>query len=192
MLVLYFLKSVLVKNPIKLSLIAVSFILGILILKLDRTEIKKRVIVQYTDGSEYHYVTKSGDEYRVKSFDEPMEVIDDSITFTEIHPLVAISYVLLFLIVILLFLAPIGIDDSATWDFSECLSLAKLSLVRCEVEDDVYYYHYRGKLLIKSDCQILSSNLEKFLKEPIGIYPDFPGTKKERRDKKLKELFNEN
>jgi hypothetical protein len=190
MLVLYFLKSVLVKNPIKLSLIAVSFILGILIVKVDDSKIKKKVITQFTDGGEYHYVTKDS-EYDIKSFDEPKEILDGKISYSETHPVVFLSSVFLFLISLILFLASIGIEDSATWDFKECFNTARLDLVRCDSEDDIYYYHYKGKLILVSKEISSASKLERLLESPLNIYPDFPGTKEQRRDKKLKELFNE-
>jgi hypothetical protein len=104
---------------------------------------------------------------------------------------VILSSIVLFLIVICLFLASIGIDDSATWDFKNCFLNAKLRMVKCEFEDDIYYYHYKGKLIATSHDNLYSHKLERCLESPLNIYPDFPGTKEQRRDKKLKELFNE-
>jgi hypothetical protein len=191
MLVLYFLKSVLVKNPIKLSLIVVSLFLIYLIVKVDDSVVTKPVISQFTYEGKYHYIIPGNDSYVVKSFSDPIEVINSKISYKETHLAVILSSIVLFLIVICLFLASIGIDDSTTWDFKDCYLNAKVRMVKCELEDDYYYYHYKGKLILISDRMVGTSTLERRLSEPNNIYPDFPGTKEQRRDKKLKELLNE-
>lgn len=175
-----------------MSLIGVSLFLIYLIVNIDNSVIKKPVISHFSHDGRYHYVIPVGsDSYIVKSFNDPMEIINNKITYKDVHVVVVISAVVLFLISICLFLASIGIEDSATWDFGDCYSNAKLRMVKCELEDGIYYYHYKGKLIATSDVNLYSHSLEKCLSSPINIYPDFPGTKEQRRDKKLKELFNE-
>lgn len=108
------------------------------------------------------------------------------------HPLAIISIlVFITLAILLISFTIVGDDTGLGWELSECWISAKLSLVKCEMEDDYYYYHYKGKLLCKSDCQLWPHQIDAFLKRPINLLPDFPGTKSQRRDKKLKELFDE-
>jgi hypothetical protein len=182
---------IVIKNPVKLTLLGISIIGILLIYQVDDLIIRKTPISKFSDAGKIHVVYLSGNDYKIKSFEKEPILKDGKVIYTETHPVVVISFLITFiLLIILVVLTFIGIDDSDNgWSLGDCIIDAKMSLIKCEWEDGVYYFHYKGKLIIKSDNQPGVSQLERLIQSPINIFPDFPGTKSQRRDKKLKELF---
>lgn len=179
-------------NKWKIFLVGICSLSIYFIINISGLKCEGNIISQFHDGGEYHYVIKDGDNYLIKSYEKEVKSTDGKLHYEETHPIVAISHVTLFVLLICLFVATIIGDTETGWEISECWTKAKLSIVKCDVEDDVYYYHYNGKLLCKSEYQLKSNSIESLLDQPFNLLPDFPGTKSQRRDKKLKELFNEN
>jgi len=179
------------KNPIKMVLVGIS-ILGIFLFhQFDDLVIQKTPISKFSDAGKTHVVYLSGDNYEIKSFEKDPIFKDGKVFYTEIHPVVIISGIITFISLLIIVVATLINDRDVGWELRDCISIAKVSLIKCDLEDDVYYYHYNGKLIIKSDNQLWPGQLEILLENPISMFPDFPGTKSQRRDKKLKELFNE-
>lgn len=152
---------------------------------------ESNIISQFQDNGHYHYIIKDGDTYSIKSYKDEVKSSDGKLHYDVLHPIVGLSFVAFIILVIVLIIFTFG-DSESNWELVECWTKAKLSLVKCEIEDDIYYYHYKGKLLCKSNQQLWSNSIENLLDQPINLLPDFPGTKSQRRDKKLKELFDEN
>ena len=177
------------KNPIKMVLVGIS-ILGILLFhQFDDLVIQKTPISKFSDAGKTHVVYLSGDNYEIKSFEKEPIFKDGKVFYTEIHPVVIISGIITFISLLIIVVATLINDGDVGWELRDCISSTKIALVKCEIEDDIYYYHYKGKLLCKSDRQLWSSQIINFIDQPINLFPDFPGTKSQRRDKKLKELF---
>jgi hypothetical protein len=165
-------------------------ILGIFLFhQFDDLVIQKTPISKFSDAGKTHVVYLSGDNYEIKSFEKEPIFKDGKVFYTEIHPVVIISGIITFISLLIITFATLINDGDVGWELRDCISSTKIALVKCEIEDDIYYYHYKRKLLCKSDRQLWSSQIINFIDQPINLFPDFPGTKSQRRDKKLKELF---
>jgi len=180
---------IITKNPTKMVLVGISILCIFLMHQFDDLTIQKTPISKFSDAGKTHIVYLSGKNYEVESFDKNPILKDGKITYTETHPVVMISTVITFILLLIIIVATLINDGDVGWELRDCISSTKIALVKCEIEDDIYYYHYKGKLLCKSDRQLWSSQIINFIDQPINLFPDFPGTKSQRRDKKLKELF---
>lgn len=182
---------IITKNPVKIVLVGISILCIFLMHQFDDLTIQKTVISKFSDAGKTHIVYLSGKNYDIKSFEEEPILKDGKIFYTTKHPVFLISTAITFILLVIINVATLINDRDVGWELRDCISSTKIALVKCEIEDDIYYYHYKGKLLCKSDHQLWSSQINKFIDQPINLFPDFPGTKSQRRDKKLKELFNE-
>ena len=172
--------------------VGICFLSFYLMNNINDLKSESNIISQFQDNGQYHYIIKDENSYSIKSYKSEVKSTDGKLYYYVLHPIVGLSFVAFIISVIVLIIFTINNDCETGWELSECWTSAKLSLVKCEIEDDIYYYHYRGKLLCKSERQLWPSQLNKFIDQPINLLPDFPGTKSQRRDKKLKELFDEN
>jgi hypothetical protein len=174
--------------------LGICILSGYLMFNVDSLKLESNIISKFEDSGEYNYIIKDGKSYSIKSYEKEVRSTDGKLHYEELHPVAAVSFIVFLVISIVIFIVTLtSIDnDEVGWQISESWIEAKLSLVKCELEDDVYYYHYRGKLLVKSEQQLSSSQIQNRLTAHLNLLPDFPSTKKERRDKKLKELFDEN
>jgi hypothetical protein len=191
MLALQFIWTLIKKNPVKTILLGICLLCWQVALNTDDIKCDSNIISQFQDAGEYHYIIKDGKSYSIKSYNKEVKSTDGKLHYQEPHPLAIVSIAVLIFSVLFLFISTLIGDDTAGWTISECWNRAKLNLVKCEVEDDIYYYHYKGKLLVQSKHQLWSDKVASYLNQPLNLLPDFPGTKAQRRDKKLKELFNE-
>lgn len=194
MLILQFILTLIKSNPWKMFFLGICILSGYLMFNVESLKLESKIISKFEDGGKYHYIIKDGKSYSIKSYVKEVKSTDSKLHYEELHPVAVVSFIVFLVISIVIFIVTLtNIDnDEVGWQISESWTQAKLSLVKCELEDDVYYYHYRGKLLVKSDQQLWSSQIQHHLTDHLNLLPDFPGTKKERRDKKLKELFDEN
>lgn len=194
MLILQFILTLIKSNPWKVFFLGICILSGYLMFNVESLKLESKIISKFEDGGKYHYIIKDGKSYSIKSYEKEVKSTDGKLHYEELHPVAVVSFILFVVISIVIFIVTLtNIDnDEVGWQISESWIEAKLSLVKCELEDDVYYYHYRGKLLVKSKQQLSSSQIQNRLTDHLNLLPDFPGTKKERRDKKLKELFDEN
>ena len=191
MLILQFILTLIKNNPWKVFFLGICILSGYLMFNVDSLKLESNIISKFEDVGKYHYIIKDDDSYSIKSYEKEVKSTDGKLYYEELHPVAVVSFIVFLVISIVLCLVTFIGDDEVSWELSECWINSKLSLVKCEVEDDVYYYHYRGKLLVKSEKQLWDSQLVDYLNQPINLLPDFPGTKSQRRDKKLKELLNE-
>lgn len=193
MLILQFILTLIKSNPWKMFFLGICILSGYLMFNVESLKLESKIISKFEDGGKYHYIIKDGKSYSIKSYVKEVKSTDGKLHYEELHPVAVVSFIVFLVISIVIFIVTLtNIDnDEVGWQISESWTQAKLSLVKCELEDDVYYYHYRGKLLVKSEQQLWSSQIQHHLTD-LNLLPDFPGTKKERRDKKLKELFDEN
>lgn len=194
MLILQFILTLIKNNPWKVFFLGICILSGYLMFNVESLKFESNIILKFEDAGKYHYIIKDDDSYSIKSYEKEVKSTDSKLHYEGLHPVAAVSFIVFLVISIVIFIVTLtSIDnDEVGWQISESWNDAKMSLVRCEIEDDIYYYHYRGKLLVKSEQQLSSSQIQNRLTDHLNLLPDFPGTKKERRDKKLKELFDEN
>lgn len=191
MLILQFILTLIKSNPWKMFFLGICILSGYLMFNVDSLKLESNIISKFEDSGKYNYIIKDGKSYSIKSYEKEVRSTDGKLHYEELHPVAAVSFIVFLVVIFIVTLTSID-NDEVGWQISESWIEAKLSLVKCELEDDVYYYHYRGKLLVKSEQQLSSSQIQNRLTDHLNLLPDFPGTKKERRDKKLKELFDEN
>ena len=191
MLALQFIWTLIKKNPVKSILLGICLLCYQVASNTNDIKCDSNIISQFQDAGEYHYIIKDGKSYTIKSYEKEVKSTDGKLHYQDPHPLAIVSIIVLVLLGLFLFIATVIGDDAVGWEIEDSWNDAKMSLVRCEIEDDIYYYHYRGKMLIQSNHQLWASQLADYLNQPINLLPDFPGTKSQRRDKKLKELLNE-
>jgi hypothetical protein len=191
MLALQFILTLIKKNPVKSILLGICLLCYQVASNTNDIKCDSNIISQFQDAGEYHYIIKDGKSYTIKSYEKEVKSTDGKLHYQDPHPLAIVSIIVLVLLGLFLFIATVIGDDTVGWEIEDSWNYAKMSLVRCEIEDDIYYYHYRGKMLIQSNHQLWASQLADYLNQPLNLLPDFPGTKSQRRDKKLKELLNE-
>ena len=147
--------------------------------------------------SQWLYITKDNKgSFSVTTFDKEPNVVGDKIVYKSSNEAIIPICIGFIIIVIVLVVISVIPEEDVNWGFSDIWSYTKeeynMKLISCELEDEKYYYIYKGKLLAISDYQLSKYDLATILdKFPYSTLPKFPGTKEERRDKKLKELFNE-
>jgi hypothetical protein len=146
--------------------------------------------------SEWLYIKQDKGSYSVVTFDKEPKVVGDKIIYQSTNSAIAPIYFGFLVLVVVLVVSSIIPEDDTNWGFldtwEDTIIKYNIGLIYCEIEDEIYYYIFKDRLLATSEYQLssydLSNRLDKF---PYSTLPKFPGTKEERRDKKLKELFNE-
>lgn len=189
MIILKYIKSLFRINPFKCSFIVAFLLLFIPFFHFDQISNTDNVVLSCKDGNKFVYLTKYGSSYLTKVVDEEIKVVNNTITYDSIHPVVIISGVFIF-ILFLTFIIPSFMDDEG-WEFSEVRSRVLISYVRCEEEDGMFYYIYNNRLLCTSNCIQNEWNVLHVLRGYIGsenLYPIY-STKSEKRDKKISELL---
>lgn len=192
MLIIHFILTLIRKNPVKVSLLFITPFFFFFGLNSQDVQMDLNLITQFSDGGKFHYVVKKQENYDIYDFDKPAIINNNQITIIEKSVIYTISLIVLTLIAVFFFAAFIvGLNDTDLgWEISDVIIESKLKLVKCDFEDEIYYYHYRGKLIAKKSFQVDISTLVSALKKPLNILPDFKGTKSQIRDKKLKSLIN--
>lgn len=209
MFILYFIKNLVVNNPYKLLMILSLFVLWRIGPRIDKVENTYRFIQSFEYGSKWLFITEGGraaggygsSGFNVVSFDECPEVISREPSGAGIfkvveHDILTFLVIILFVVIaIILIVFSVINDDYSGWELDDIIEKSKSdSIIRqisCELEDGIFYYIYKGRLLIRSNTQLNDYNLVDCAKRfSLSTLPKF-ATKQERRDKKLKELFNE-
>ena len=142
MIILKYIKSLFRINPFKCSFIVAFLLLFIPFFHFDQISNTDNVVLSCKDGNKFVYLTKYGSSYLTKVVDEEIKVVNNTITYDSIHPVVIISGVFIF-ILFLTFIIPSFMDDEG-WEFSEVRSRVLISYVRCEEEDGMFYYIYNN------------------------------------------------
>lgn len=169
----------------------IFFFCYFLTIKIDDITYSDNIISKFQDNGNYHYIIRDSNSkgsYSIKSYDEEIKSTDGKLHYKQINPISIILIIIMIFLGVFLFLVTI-IDDDTGWEISESWTESKLYLVKCEVEDGIYYYHYKGKLLTQCKHQLMTYEVTSYLRNPINLLPDFTGTKSQKRDNKLDEIF---
>jgi len=194
-LILNFLRFMVVKNPFKM----LALVLGIISLSLidwskGSVESKKFYLSGKVDNH-WVYVVKDGErKYTTVSFDVKPRTKNNRFYYWEdstVNILLTVSFGICFLFVgVLTLIGWISDDDDISWEISEVWEDVLSSLIYCELEDGVYYYMIRGRLIDKKSYRI-EENLSYVLKikkiSDIYKLPKF-STKANKRNNILKKI----
>lgn len=194
MRILKFLKHLTINNPVKMFITVLLFIFTGLAVHFNYEVVDSdKVITSFTDNGKWHYVCPNGTDYTVKNFDKELEIKDNKISYIStcagFYVFTILSCILGFVILIM---AIIG-DRETEWDFSGNWHESGIDYVYCEFEDGIYYYVYNGRLIHKDQNQLDRWYFKTFIENYSrnrNLYPEFI-SKTQKRDKKLKELFND-
>lgn len=194
MFLLNFLKYLILLNPIKIFFLVFALFLYFIPLNyVDKYETSYiYVLATFEDSGKHYYVSNDGN-HTIYSFEEKKELNNNKfkdVTFTIKYRLILTLIVISSLLVIILTI----INDSYVgWEFKKVINKSYLKMLRMDEENGNYYYHLNGKL-IRESKKILSSydlgNVGTFYLDNKNILPDFKGTKKSIRDKRLKDLLS--
>ena len=193
MIYLFYLRNLLIRNPIKLVMIGLIFFLCSTAINLKPQINETHFISKINYESNWLYVIRSDKgEISVLSFNQEPKTIGGNRIVYESTPdaIVPIIIFIVFLLILLIVFSLIPEED-INWQLDEIWEQTQINSISCEIEDDIFYYVYRNRLLKISKVQLSSSDLSNILSRfTYSTLPVFPGTKKERRDKKLKEILS--
>lgn len=192
-----FIAAIFLKNILKIISLIGILTASLLVSNMKPVNDSDRFITKFEDRGNFCYVVESGSDYTVRHFDKkPVEKSEvygtkkvDIIEYQRTSDWIILYSVIIFFGSIFVFIASLPIDDDFGWKIRDTIDEVKLSLVKCEFEDDVYYYHYNGKLLIKSKTNNISHNAILNELEFINLHPKYEGTKSQQREKKLKNIL---
>jgi hypothetical protein len=157
-----------------------------------------RVYAQFIDGKNHtNYVINSGNGYSVKEFNEPLKILNNTITYKEMSDTRFVLLLIFWIAIIFLtiaFFMGLGSDEEISWEFRDCWLNALSTLIVCELEDGQYYYMVLGRLVYKSDRLYEKYRSDKLIErfniygfKDLMNYPKFK-TKTETRNSKLDKL----
>jgi hypothetical protein len=189
-----FLKTVILTNKVKLSIISISLIL----FYFCYTNIDETFVVHplssFQDNGKQVYIYKSGESYVDRSFDKPQKIVNGNLTFVgnSSGPTFGAVISVISLLTVL-FIGVIAPDDDINWNFKDCWLKTVFKEVECDEEAGIYYYSYKGRLLCKIDHPdeyVIKRKLETILSVGENMFPRFEGTTQTKRDKRISEIIN--
>lgn len=185
-----FITMILKNNIFKiLSLIAIV-ISSSFIINMKPVDDSDRFIVKFEDKGKFIYVVESGERYDVRIFDKkPIEKQGNSIEYQRTSDWIILHILIIIFASAFVIIGSIPMDDDFGWKIGDAIDETKLGLVKCDFEDNVYYYHYNGRLLIKSNTNNISHNAILSELEYTNLHPKYEGTKSQQRDKKLSNIL---
>lgn len=178
-------------NPGKVIGLSLILIMGSLGFIIDESKEQERFVDEFQWSDKYVYILEIDDRLEVKTFNEK-QFTKGEFVFYESNVvnfiLFLISGVLLFLFIIF---SIIGFDDSDVgWELKLAINNTYMSLVKCDIESGVYYYHLNGKLLKSSEFELNDFKLYTLVANTnYKKLPSFEGTKRDKRDVLLKKLL---
>ncbi len=156
-----FIKYLIIKNPIKLSLVIISIITFNYAGTFKGGYDYYDVVSEGTHGNIHIYVvqTKSTDiGYEIITSDKKENIKNGQIAVWNYNDLNVLFYVLFSISLIIVIIATIiGIsndDDDVSWETENCYQRAITTLIYCELENDTYHYMIMGRLIQKRSDQI--------------------------------------
>ena len=147
------------------------------------------VVISGKDANKFVYLIKDRTSYSTRSFDKEVKIVNNTITYNSIHPLVVVSGILMGALFMMIIIPSFSREEG--WEYKEVKSKVCLSYVRCEEEDGLFYYIYDNRFICKSNCIQNEWNILSVLRDYIGrknLYPIY-STKSEKRDKKISEIL---
>lgn len=184
---IFFLK----KNPVKIILLSIFGILLYLSYKMEPIHIKiVKPIYKFTisDNAYYYTYLENSKPYTVLSQDELDK--NNKLAIKEKNDDKYFCMTLISIILLLIFITSFSKDDDVNWEIKEVISNYRISNVETEMENDIYTYTYKGKLLIqtsyKLDISYIKDALKSYSDNP-NLFPDYE-TKKQRRKRLLRDI----
>lgn len=196
MFIPYFIKNVIIKNPIKMLIIVALIVFYNIGTNTDPVKKEHTILHSHLIEADSVFITRADDgDLSLMTLEDGDERKGDKIITEEtsdgLQIIIILSVLLSFVLVVGTFIS----DEEIGWEFVSIFTNTKdeviLNKITCEFEDDIFYYIYEGKLLSRAKRQLYSDDLIRtFKKSNLSILPEFL-TKQQRRDSKLKDLFGD-
>ncbi len=168
-----------------LSFVAIPFILNLTDPVKDKTSFIEPIEIK---GETFYLYNSSNSSSGYGIMKQPEDTVIEGNYFVEyrtdytfIFLIVASS--LLFLIVVVMTLYP---DEEVNWDFKWSRTKSMVKKVDLEIEDNIYYYYVKDRLIHKSDLRLTEHEVRRHLKNYIStpnLYPKIKTKAMQRRDK---------
>ncbi len=187
-------KKIIETNPVKVFLMLCLFALTGLSIHFTRLiTLTSRVHSSFEYGDKWCYVIGSDvNSLSIAKFDNKVEIVNGKITYQEADGIAGLFIVLAALLGLLLFIFSVIGNDETDWGFKDNWYEVSVDEIVCELEDGIYYYMYKGRLIYqqknKLDRRSFVSKIREFNREGKNMYPEFL-TKSQRREEKIKEIL---
>ena len=115
-----------------------------------------------TDTTYTVYIYESGSESgfaSIKLKDSEHTVLGNKVVYKQTNPFVVVTTIIKYILLVILIISSIWGGDDGGWSYKDCLTDSYLKSVNLDVENSIYYYHLRGKLIFKSTQRALTSDL---------------------------------
>lgn len=193
-----YLLKLIVKNPIKVIMLAVTLALLYPIFNLEGDKKENiKVINHFKNGVFDYYVVPSSGENDMKIVKSEKELtinIDGTIEVDDENVPLILSWIGFVALIVILVISTFQDDDDYNWSFRDNFIEVLHDDVLCEMEqignDEVYYYILDGRLILKSKSHKsrIHDEVKRYFQSP-KIFIEYKGTKQKRRSNKLDEIL---
>ncbi len=184
-------KYFLTKNPIKIIFFLIVGTLFYLSYRMDPIDIKiVKPIYTFTISDNAHYYTylEDNNPYTILSQEYPDK--NNKLTIKKTNDDRYFFLTLTSIVLFMIFITSFSNDDDVNWEIKDVIANHRISNIETEMENNIYTYTYKGKLLFETTYRIDSSHLKDimvtFIKNP-NLFPDYE-TKKSRRKRLLSDI----
>jgi len=183
-------KYFLSKNPIKIIFFLIFGTLFYLSYRMDPIDVKiVKPIYSFTISNNAHYYTylKNNSPYTVLSQEYPDK--NNKLTIKEVNDVRGLCITITFIILFMLFITSFSNDD-VNWEIEDVIANHKISKIETDIENDIYTYTYKGRLLLQTSYRIDGSHLRDIMKsfaQNPNLFPEYE-TKKKRRKRLLSDI----
>ncbi len=189
---LYFLKHLIVDNPVKSMFWIVTLILLYFPVVMGLPDDTIKCSVRHTTTMDGKYVVlyqrDQKPELLLSVYNEDPHFKNNSFILYEVSGIFCLC-VLFGSIGLVTCIIGLFVTDSEGWEIKKQWVEARVDCVECHLEDNVYYYIYRRRLVIESPHSVSSYDLSNIMSynSNIKLFPKYE-TRKQSRTRKLSEL----
>lgn len=177
-----FLKLLFINNPVKSIFIILALIIITFLTSFKDTVYQYDIInkIKINNIDYYIYYNPDVDGLSINKESEDYIVKNNKLFIYEYNIINILAYAIFIIIFIFIFIVTFSGDNE--WEYDECREEAFTSLIRCELENGVYYYFVGNKLIQKENNQIYRYyKIRKF--SELKKCPEYYSKKKLRNDK---------
>lgn len=184
-------KYFLSKNPIKIIFFLIFGTLFYLSYRMDPIDVKiVKPIYTFTISDNAHYYTylENNNPYTILSQEYPDK--NNKLTIKKTNDDRYFSLILTSIVLFVMLITSFSKDDDVNWEIKDVIANHRISNVETEMENNIFTYTYKGKLLSQTtyrmDNSYIKDVLESFLENP-NLFPDYE-SKKQRRKRLLNDV----
>ncbi len=182
-------KNLIINNPAKTTFWCITlFLLYFPVVKGisdDTYQAYVKQVVQVDNRYVTIYTRKDKSDYQLSISDVKPVYKNNQFIISETSGLFIICVVLGGIGVVICISGFFVTDHDDGWEVRKQFVRSRIECMECHLEEDTYYYIYRGRLISKSERQLSEYDLERLMNTiNIKLFPKFE-TKKQSRQRKL-------